>query len=170
MYASPYSLGDGEFAFGHGKIEDRYNVDVGDVKAGMECCAQNVVPGWPEVDVMVTHGPPKGILDEGAGGRAGCEGLIRAVSRARPQVHCFGQVNEDAGAILVEWSEDKTKRGQDAARWKSRQTNGWPYSQSDFSDLKFGDETLMINASIMDKDREATNKPWLMEVLLAKAL
>lgn len=50
------------------------------------------------VDVVMTHGPPRGIRDGtrimGQGGvmaGAGCAGLLAAVERARPRVHCFGE-------------------------------------------------------------------------------
>lgn len=50
------------------------------------------------VDMVMTHGPPRGIRDGtgmmGQGGvvaGAGCAGLLAAVERARPRVHCFGE-------------------------------------------------------------------------------
>lgn len=50
------------------------------------------------VDVVITHGPPRGIRDgagmmgqEGVMSGAGCAGLLAAVERARPRVHCFGK-------------------------------------------------------------------------------
>ena len=56
------------------------------------------------VDVVVTHGPPKGIMDyTHARERAGCPDLFAAVARARPQLHCFGHVHEGWGAKLVTW-------------------------------------------------------------------
>lgn len=56
------------------------------------------------VDVVVTHGPPKGIMDYTYGReRAGCSNLFAAVARARPQLHCFGHIHEGWGAKLVTW-------------------------------------------------------------------
>jgi Calcineurin-like phosphoesterase len=44
-----------------------------------------------EVDVAITHGPPRGIMDYTySRERAGCPNLFAAVARARPRVHCFG--------------------------------------------------------------------------------
>ena len=59
------------------------------------------------VDVVVTHGPPKGIMDYTYGReRAGCPNLFAAVARARPRVHCFGHIHEGWGAKLVTWREN----------------------------------------------------------------
>lgn len=54
------------------------------------------VPG--DVDVLVSHGPPKGILDRTSRGkRVGDEMLLEAVERVGPRVHCFGHVHESYG-------------------------------------------------------------------------
>ncbi|OIW31232.1 Metallo-dependent phosphatase [Coniochaeta ligniaria NRRL 30616] len=55
-------------------------------------------------DVVVTHGPPRGVLDRTLrGDRAGCRDLLWAVARARPRVHCFGHIHEGWGAKLQRW-------------------------------------------------------------------
>jgi Icc-related predicted phosphoesterase len=59
------------------------------------------------VDVVITHGPPKGIMDYTHGReRAGCPHLFAAVARARPQVHCFGHIHEGWGARQVTWRDN----------------------------------------------------------------
>jgi Icc-related predicted phosphoesterase len=51
-----------------------------------------------DVDVLVTHGPPKGILDRTYDGRReGCEELRARVDRIDPPVHVFGHIHEAAG-------------------------------------------------------------------------
>ncbi|KAI4130217.1 MAG: hypothetical protein LQ338_001832 [Usnochroma carphineum] len=56
------------------------------------------------IDVAITHGPPKGIMDYTYGReRAGCPDLFAAVARAKPRVHCFGHIHEGWGAKLVTW-------------------------------------------------------------------
>ncbi len=51
------------------------------------------------LDVLVTHGPPHGILDRTAQGeRVGCEELERALGRIRPRLHLFGHIHEAYGA------------------------------------------------------------------------
>ena len=59
------------------------------------------------VDIAVTHGPPKGIMDYNYGReRAGCPDLCRAIAHARPQLHCFGHIHEGWGAKLVTWKDN----------------------------------------------------------------
>jgi predicted phosphodiesterase len=51
-------------------------------------------------DVLITHGPPKGILDRCYDGvDAGCEALSAALARVRPDVHIFGHIHEAAGQL-----------------------------------------------------------------------
>lgn len=60
-----------------------------------------------DTDVLITHGPPHGILDEcpsdgSVSGmeNAGCEELLREVcNRVRPKVHLFGHIHEGSGEI-----------------------------------------------------------------------
>lgn len=52
------------------------------------------------IDVLVTHGPPMGILDRTAGGEhVGCEELRDRLARmsAPPKVHVFGHIHEARG-------------------------------------------------------------------------
>ena len=55
----------------------------------------------PRVDVLVTHGPPKGILDRTfAGLSVGCEALRDALrSTLRPRLHVFGHIHESYGRV-----------------------------------------------------------------------
>jgi Calcineurin-like phosphoesterase len=57
-------------------------------------------------DVAMTHGPPKGVLDNTRRGvPAGCDDLLSAVYAARPKLHCFGHIHEAWGARLITWRE-----------------------------------------------------------------
>lgn len=52
------------------------------------------------VDVLVTHGPPQGVLDRTTDGHVvGCEELLVAVARVRPRLHVFGHIHEAYGAL-----------------------------------------------------------------------
>ena len=63
----------------------------------------------PDTDIVITHGPPKGMLDRAEGGtRCGSESLFAAVARARPLVHCFGHIHEGWGARKVHWNDALT--------------------------------------------------------------
>ncbi|MGF1508619.1 MAG: metallophosphoesterase [Myxococcota bacterium] len=50
------------------------------------------------IDVLVTHGPPHGILDRIVlGMHVGCERLLASVSVKPPRLHVFGHIHEAAG-------------------------------------------------------------------------
>jgi predicted phosphodiesterase len=50
-------------------------------------------------DVLITHGPPFGILDvTSSGEHVGCEDLLSRVRTIRPRVHLFGHIHRSHGA------------------------------------------------------------------------
>ncbi|KAL6858100.1 hypothetical protein ACO1O0_005552 [Amphichorda felina] len=67
------------------------------------------------VDVAMTHGPPRGVLDYAGmdGIRAGCEDLFASVRQARPKIHCFGHIHEAWGAYLARWTDGDTGPAMD---------------------------------------------------------
>lgn len=53
-----------------------------------------------DTDVLVTHGPPFGILDQVIKGEhVGCGDLLAAVQRIKPKVHVFGHIHEAYGML-----------------------------------------------------------------------
>lgn len=51
-------------------------------------------------DVLITHGPPLGILDQTLEGKAvGCEYLREIVGLLTPKLHIFGHIHEGAGIV-----------------------------------------------------------------------
>lgn len=51
-------------------------------------------------DVLITHGPPRGILDPAysdPSGHAGCDDLRDAVKRIKPKLHVFGHLHDGYG-------------------------------------------------------------------------
>lgn len=55
-----------------------------------------------DVDVLLTHGPPRGILDRTSRGmRVGDSELLKRVQEIKPRVHCFGHVHESYGTKAV---------------------------------------------------------------------
>ena len=49
-------------------------------------------------DVLITHGPPYGIMDLcHHGERVGCEDLLRCVLELKPAIHAFGHIHEGYG-------------------------------------------------------------------------
>ncbi|OAP55370.1 hypothetical protein AYL99_10343 [Fonsecaea erecta] len=109
VYASAYQPEFCNWAFGYPRSVDRFNHNPrpGGGGTGPEC----PVPDHGEIDIMVTHGPPHGILDRVwrggvAGEGVGCDHLRRAVERCRPRIHCFGHIHEAWGAVWKRWDSD----------------------------------------------------------------
>lgn len=89
VYASPYTPALGPWGFQYHAEREGHEFHIED-----------------GTDIVITHGPPKGIMDYTDGReRAGCASLFRAVASARPRVHCFGHFHEGWGAKLVTWRD-----------------------------------------------------------------
>jgi Icc-related predicted phosphoesterase len=51
-------------------------------------------------DLLMTHGPPSGILDRTiTGEKVGCEDLLRRVLEIKPRIHVFGHIHEAYGQV-----------------------------------------------------------------------
>lgn len=88
VYASPYTPSMGQWGFQYHPNKG-HEFDIGS-----------------NVDIAITHGPPKGVMDYTYGKeRAGCSDLFTAIANARPLMHCFGHIHEGWGARLVTWKE-----------------------------------------------------------------
>lgn len=62
-----------------------------------------------DTDVLVTHGPPYGILDEvlridgsSSGRFVGCEELLKKVQEVKPDIHIFGHIHSGYGQKHVD--------------------------------------------------------------------
>lgn len=54
----------------------------------------------PDTDVLITHGPPKGILDKTKRDEeVGCEELLKKVLEVNPKIHAFGHIHEGYGVF-----------------------------------------------------------------------
>jgi Icc-related predicted phosphoesterase len=55
----------------------------------------------PNVDILVTHGPPFGVLDRvnPSAAHLGCEELLISVEMSRPRLHVFGHIHGGHGSI-----------------------------------------------------------------------
>ncbi len=61
----------------------------------------NLIP--ENTDILLTHGPPFGILDKTVRGvHVGCEELQNIVKKIKPKIHAFGHIHEDYGVIEKE--------------------------------------------------------------------
>jgi predicted phosphohydrolase len=56
------------------------------------------------VNILVTHGPPYGILDRSPGAlhHTGCPQLLEAVTRLKPRLHVFGHVHGAHGMVSID--------------------------------------------------------------------
>lgn len=160
MYASPYQPQFGDWAFPYERKEDRFNLP-GQTAEGTTSISENPIPSFPAIDIMMTHGPPRGVLDECADGHTECDNLLRAAGRARPKMYCFGHIHEGYGAEIVTWKE-----GEAPARETKPQENRSPSSSSAEEATGFGKETIMVNAAIMNRQNQPPNDPWIFDLQL----
>ncbi|KAL2868871.1 40S ribosomal eS8 domain-containing protein [Aspergillus lucknowensis] len=171
VYATPYTPEFCQWAFAYPRDLDRAE------GGGL------VVPSYPGVDVLLTHGPPYGILDRvvGTGQSIGCEHLYRAVERARPALHVFGHIHEGYGARRVEWeagagSESRPDYGSRTLRRREEEVS-WDrervleercayvdVSSGSGRPLRRGEETLFVNASVVTVNYEPLNAPWVVDL------
>jgi Icc-related predicted phosphoesterase len=106
IWGSPVTCDD--TAYGHAKPEERASLYAS-------------IPA--NTDILITHGPPFGILDHerGSNERQGCSELREAVMRLRPRLHIFGHVHVGYGvmqtktalfvnAALLGWAGDLENR------------------------------------------------------------
>lgn len=82
-------------------------------------------------DILVTHGPPLGILDAtdniiNKAERLGCADLRDAVERVKPKLHVFGHIHGGHGQLILKHE---------------------------------GSNTICVNAAIMDEGYRPRNKP-----------
>jgi len=58
-----------------------------------------------DIDILVTHSPAYGILDENfKGDHCGSKALLDAIERIRPKLHIFGHIHEQGGKTeLMPW-------------------------------------------------------------------
>lgn len=65
---------------------------------------------WEQIpeglDILVTHGPPRGVLDRTDSGRHGDQWLSHYVALRRPKCHIFGHIHEGHGTDEDAWTWD----------------------------------------------------------------
>ncbi|KAG9950217.1 metallophosphoesterase domain-containing protein, partial [Aureobasidium melanogenum] len=148
----------------------------------------------PDVDIAITHPPPKGVLDFNTNTRrrAGCEMLFSAVAKAKPRLHCFGHIHEAWGAKMVTWRPmepsyvthmtaidgEKSEVIQSLAKLKGERAEANEDEQIRKElgemeargycfaapELQKGEQTLFVNASIEGPENETQQLPWMVEL------
>lgn len=172
LYASPYTPGYGTSGFQYASNEDRYNPPgTAPLWAKSVGTESSIIPA--DVDIVMTHGLPKYVLDSAIDGQsAGCEHLRRAIERVRPKLHCFGHLHEGYGAQGLEYVEKSIDVGGTdtivplAKEWVGRnqaKRKGFatlpPGSQDNFRE---GKQTLCINAAMEGEKGVLQNVPWMV--------
>ncbi len=59
------------------------------------CSKWNLIP--EDTDLLITHSPPCGIMDEDGGLSHGCSDLLETVQRVAPAIHIFGHIHNHNG-------------------------------------------------------------------------
>jgi Icc-related predicted phosphoesterase len=167
IYTSPYTPEFCDWGFPYERYQDRFNTSY-QVNENTTSIAVNPIPDHGSVDIVMTHGPPLHVLDECANGYVGCNSLLRAVSRCRPRLHCFGHIHEGHGAQIVTWKEDEAMLGKQPME-RERRTLENKFPEAGPCHVEYGKETLMVNAAIMDVHYNPVNKPWLLDLELPRA-
>ncbi|KAI9655443.1 MAG: hypothetical protein M1831_004858 [Alyxoria varia] len=198
VYASPYTPRYGDSAFQYPTGHDRYNPATSTPPyATNRSTDSSRIPEFPNVDIVMTHGPPKYILDSCGDRSGGCEHLRRAVARARPVLHCFGHVHAGWGHARVAWkrqmSREERRRQNDFLFEEEEGYNGYDEDEEDdalvlpkefvgansckkqgFAKPKAlhaerkGKETLIVNAAIGNDENSPVNAPWVVEISLPR--
>ncbi|EPS39095.1 hypothetical protein H072_7103 [Dactylellina haptotyla CBS 200.50] len=83
IYGNPWTPKQGNSAFQYPRHENFY---------------ENKIP--LDVDILVTHGPPRHHLDN----HAGCVSLLQEIWRVRPKLHVFGHIHAARGQTLLYYS------------------------------------------------------------------
>ncbi|KAF2819898.1 hypothetical protein CC86DRAFT_361303 [Ophiobolus disseminans] len=173
IYTSPFTPAYGASGFQYPTNEDR-------------CNPAKITPAWAQnvgtetstipdnVDIVMTHGPPKYILDSTSNGHsAGCEHLRRAIERVKPKLHCFGHVHAGYGAQRLEYANATKKNDADtiiplAKEWVGKNqakkkgfANLPPGSLDDF---RASAQTLCVNAAMEGEKGVLENAPWVVDL------
>lgn len=168
IYVSPYTPIFGDWAFAYPQSEDRFGPP----------SATAHIPS--SVDIVMTHGPLKGILDFCPNGSVGCPHLWRALRRAKPLMHCFGHIHEGYGIEEIEWAkwgdgrERREDRKNEAVHRFFEEEEDGEGTQNPFPEPYVwrgarGAKTLAVNAAIVDGGYEPRNAPWLVSLELPRS-
>eukprot|EP00927_Polykrikos_kofoidii_P050068 TRINITY_DN44010_c0_g1_i1.p1 TRINITY_DN44010_c0_g1~~TRINITY_DN44010_c0_g1_i1.p1 ORF type:complete len:382 (-),score=24.98 TRINITY_DN44010_c0_g1_i1:269-1414(-) len=69
------------------------------------CLPRNGLPR-PRIDVLLSHSPPRGVLDQNINGEhCGSSALLELLKQDRPRLHLFGHIHEGYGARLEHFFE-----------------------------------------------------------------
>jgi hypothetical protein len=168
VYACPYTPRFGDSAFQHDTREDRFDPESLITQEAISV-AKTPVPDFPGVDIIMTHGPPKYLLDSTPrNSNVGCPHLRKAIQRAKPRLHCFGHVHSGWGLQTVMWDQGGDEETDDGYTMLPKAFVGENQSkrqQAAFQDLSStGDSGMEHGKAIMEEDNLPTHAPWLVDL------
>jgi Icc-related predicted phosphoesterase len=188
IYASAWQPWFFDWAFNYKILEDRWNPP--HLVTGEHVTPSkddpHPIPEDAKVDIVMTHGPPKGHLDKCVSGvEAGCPHLLKALKRVRPRLHCFGHIHEGWGCERVHWEEGGDEAGElgeateivghlsaqgtnvqrpDDVAVLERRAAYIDVSSESTKPLQLGEETLLVNSCIMDVSYKAEGAGWVVDI------
>ncbi|KAG6333684.1 hypothetical protein ID866_5402 [Astraeus odoratus] len=119
--------------------------------------AQALVSAIPEVDILLTHGPPHTILDFALNKQhVGCPELLAHLSNMQrpPLLHCFGHIHESHGAMVHTWdAHPSTETSVDMGASETGETGECAEASVGTDAVQAGlgsrqpRETIMVNAA-----------------------
>ena len=170
IYLSPYTPAFGDWAFAYKPHQDRFNSPQ---QTANDVTSNATNPISNDIDIVMTHGPPRAILDWCPQGNVGCPNLLRAVRRVKPLMHCFGHIHEGNGIEVVDWKkkaaageQPELRKNEAIHRYFEDEGSRNPYPEPFVWEEGRGERTLAINASIVTGDCRPENKPWLVSLNL----
>ncbi|KAK5091572.1 hypothetical protein LTR05_001757 [Lithohypha guttulata] len=178
IHASPYTPGDGGSAFQYLPNTDRFNGTLITPEHFQNVSSQNTIVSG-HIDILMTHGPPRWILDQGDdiyGSSVGCQHLRRAVLGTKPRLHCFGHIEKSWGAVRGRWAGigdlgegSLIMMPQMTTLSASNKARGYAdLHQSVTEQLESGQQTLFVNAAVGNEDGKMRKVPWIVNLLLRK--
>ncbi|OJD35868.1 ser thr protein phosphatase family protein [Diplodia corticola] len=182
VYASPWQPEFFQWGFNYDHDNDRWNpphLSAPDaVNVAVNPLPEHCQPG--EIDVVMTHGPPKNRLDLTSSRLAvGCPHMLRAIERTRPRLHAWGHIHEAWGVERVEWPADRGSKTDAGIDQLVKKAEKYAFAGADLikdraafvdvsggadAPLRLAEETVMVNASIMDLSYTPSNAPVVVDL------
>ncbi|KAH0353348.1 Metallo-dependent phosphatase, partial [Aureobasidium melanogenum] len=164
LYTSPYQPEFYDWAFPYERYEDRYN-PASETLSDATNIAVNPIPSVSDQQLDIIW----------------CPHLLKAMTRAKPLVHCFGHIHEGWGAETVTWddvsvTEKETMEQFKGQGWKKHVKNVERAKVAekevkkqkavflDGTGIRKGEQTIMINAAIMDVGYSPVNAPFVVDL------
>ncbi|OAA56416.1 Metallophosphoesterase domain protein [Cordyceps fumosorosea ARSEF 2679] len=124
-----------------------------------------------QVDIVVTHGPPKYHQDGTGDDHAGCPHLAAEIGRVRPRLHVFGHIPTGYGCERILYdkpqSEFEKMKAAGSAEWRDvlrLAKSAVKPSVASLLGLSRGDDTFFVNAAVSDGPKSDLREPIVVEL------